>query len=95
MADNSYVGIDLGTSYIKGSVLDENGNHVVTVKTRAPAIVSPKPGWTEVDPLEYNFVFKRFLRKLLQKNIHKKSLSWAFIYGTNFYTCGQRMLPAL
>jgi Sugar (pentulose and hexulose) kinases len=72
MTDNSYVGIDLGTSYIKGSVLDENGNHVVTVKTRAPAIVSSKPGWTEVDPLEYNFVFKRFLRKLLRKIYTKK-----------------------
>ena len=72
MTDNSYVGIDLGTSYIKGSILDENGNHVVTVKTRAPAIVSPKPGWTEVDPLEYNFVFKRFLRKLLKKIYTKK-----------------------
>ena len=63
-----FAGIDLGTSFIKGSILDEDGTHLVTIRTKAPSILTPSPGWTEIDPFEYYFVFRRFLRKLL-KNI--------------------------
>ena len=66
MSKINYVGVDLGSSFIKGSVLDEDGSHIVTVRSEAPEILSPKPGWTEVDPFDYYFKFRRFFRKLLK-----------------------------
>ncbi|MDP8022999.1 MAG: xylulokinase [Nitrososphaeria archaeon] len=66
MAKYNYAGVDLGSSFIKGSVLDEDGTHIVTVRSKAPQILSPKTGWTEIDPFEYYFIFRRFLRKLLK-----------------------------
>lgn len=77
MAEYKFVGIDLGTSYIKGSILDQDGTHLITVKTKAPPILTPEPGWTEIDPFAYYFVFRRFLRKLL-KNIQETKIYIGF-----------------
>lgn len=66
MSTINYIGIDLGSSFIKGSVLDEDGTYLMTVRTKAPQILSPKTGWTEIDPFEYYFIFRRFIKKLLK-----------------------------
>jgi len=66
MSKFNYVGVDLGSSFIKGSVLDEDGTHLITVRSKAPHILSPKTGWTEIDPFEYYFLFRRFVKKLLK-----------------------------
>ncbi|MGC8599604.1 MAG: FGGY family carbohydrate kinase [Nitrososphaeria archaeon] len=72
MRDVCFLGVDFGTSYINGRVIDEEGNLLLDESTKAPGIISPKPRWTEVSPFEYLFMFKRFLRKIIVKADCKK-----------------------
>lgn len=46
-----YLGIDFGTSYIKCTVLDVDGEIVFQYRTSSK-ILNPKPGFYEVDPVE-------------------------------------------
>jgi xylulokinase len=46
------VGVDVGTSSVKGIALDESGN-VITVAERPHALSLPRPGWAEQDPEDW------------------------------------------
>lgn len=49
MSANMYIGIDLGTSAMKGIVVDRGGN-VVKQTSVSYEVSCPKDGWTEQDP---------------------------------------------
>ena len=44
-----YLGIDVGTTAIKGIVVDEEG-HVCAMESRENRQFFPRPGWVEQDP---------------------------------------------
>lgn len=47
-----YLGLDLGTSALKGMLVDSGGHHIAT--TSAPLSVSrPQAGWSEQDPADW------------------------------------------
>ena len=46
------LGIDIGTSGTKTLVCDEDGTVLATAVAEHP-ISSPKPGWSEQDPLDW------------------------------------------
>jgi xylulokinase len=46
---NTYVGIDVGTTGLKVSVVDEHGAQIVSASREYP-ISTPRPGWAEQDP---------------------------------------------
>ena len=48
---NNYMGVDIGTSGCKAVVVDENGGQLA-VSHREYDIISPKPGWAELNPDE-------------------------------------------
>ncbi|WP_460409518.1 FGGY family carbohydrate kinase, partial [Thermus antranikianii] len=43
------LGLDLGTSGLKGVILDERGQKLADARAGYPLRV-PQPGWTEQDP---------------------------------------------
>jgi len=47
-----YAGIDIGTSSVKGILVDINGN-IVAKKNIQISLQTPKPGWMEQDPGEW------------------------------------------
>lgn len=47
-----YLGLDLGTSGLKGVLMDENG-HVLAQETAVLMVTSPFPTWSEQDPLSW------------------------------------------
>ncbi|MGC8664996.1 MAG: FGGY family carbohydrate kinase, partial [Nitrososphaeria archaeon] len=61
-----YAGIDAGTSRIKGEVLDENGKVIRSQKVEAPEIISPEPGWTEIDTEAYYAEFLKLFKSLFK-----------------------------
>ncbi len=63
---DAYLGIDLGTSFIKASAVNESGEVTLSFRTKAPAVTSPRPGWTEVNPFDYYFNFRRFIKKVIK-----------------------------
>ena len=46
------LGLDLGTTAIKGVVIDQNGN-IITVASNNTRFIEPKNGWFETDPEEH------------------------------------------
>ena len=52
MTDSLAVGIDLGTSAVKGLALDEGGAVVASAEAAYP-LATPRPGWVEQDPADW------------------------------------------
>ena len=46
------IGLDVGTSSVKGVVIDERGG-VVTEAQRGYPVSMPQPGWSEQDPEQW------------------------------------------
>ena len=49
MSDGRTIGIDVGTSSVKGIALDESGSVIATAERGYP-VAMPHPGWSEQDP---------------------------------------------
>lgn len=61
-----FVGLDLGTTGIKGILTDEHGK-IYTIENEKLTLQTPKPGWSEQDPYEWWDVAKKVIKKLSQK----------------------------
>jgi xylulokinase len=64
---NLYVGLDVGTTGVKGVLVDENGK-IIDIQSGHLTIQTPKPGWSEQDPLNW---WKAVLKVL--KNLSERS----------------------
>jgi xylulokinase len=49
---NVAIGVDVGTTGVRGVAVDERGN-VVGARTEGYALLTPRPQWTEQDPTEW------------------------------------------
>ncbi|MEM9717422.1 MAG: xylulokinase, partial [Pseudomonadota bacterium] len=49
---NTYLGLDLGTSGLRGLLVDEGGNTLASAEADYP-IQYPQPGWSEQDPQDW------------------------------------------
>lgn len=58
-----YIGIDLGTSSLKGLLADANGKIIKEASASYP-VYSPKEGWSEQNPEDWLIAFKRVLGEL-------------------------------
>jgi len=59
----SYLGIDLGTSGLKLTLVGTDGS-VVAEAEETYAVHSPRPGWAETDPLDWEAALDRALNRL-------------------------------
>lgn len=59
----SYLGIDLGTSGLKLALVGTDGS-VVAEAEESYAVQSPRPGWAETDPLDWEAALERALNRL-------------------------------
>ncbi len=59
-----YIGVDLGTSAVKLSLVDEKGEIIKEVSRRYP-LYFPQPGWSEQDPDEWWAAFADGVAELL------------------------------
>jgi len=57
------IGLDIGTTSIKGLLIDENGD-IVFQSFEKVTMLSPKPGWAEEDPLQWWNATKKVLSDL-------------------------------
>ena len=57
-----FLTIDVGTSYLKTSIFDENCNLVFS-RVNEYEIISPKFDYLEVDPIEYYNALKSALKE--------------------------------
>lgn len=64
--EEAFLGMDLGTTFLKTTALNESGERILEMRSNAPDVLSPRPGWTEVNPFEYYFKFRRFIRKAMR-----------------------------
>lgn len=62
-----YLGLDLGTSGLRGILVDETGT-VVCDAEEGISTTTPKPGWSEQDPLDWISACTLVVGKLRQKN---------------------------
>ena len=53
------LGIDLGTTNIKGNLMDEDGN-LISTASRPNSRITPSPGRVEQDPMEWWAMHVRF-----------------------------------
>ncbi|MBO4359620.1 MAG: xylulokinase, partial [Eubacteriaceae bacterium] len=60
---NYYIGIDLGTSALKGLVADRDGN-IVKISSRDYPVEYPREGWTQQDPSEWERAMEEVLDEL-------------------------------
>jgi xylulokinase len=60
---DTLVGLDVGTSAVKGVAIDENGAVLATAEERYP-LSTPKPGWAEQDPEDWWLASQRVLEQL-------------------------------
>ncbi len=60
---NLYIGIDLGTSALKGVLVDREGN-IIKQACAEYAVSYPQPGWTEQSPKEWLTAMKEVLSEL-------------------------------
>lgn len=61
---NYYIGIDLGTSAMKGILIDEQGT-IVRRATATYNVIYPQNGWTEQNPSDWIVALDKVLAKLL------------------------------
>lgn len=64
---NYYIGLDLGTSSLKGIVADAKGQ-IVAMSSSAYDVLYPAPGWTEQRPSDWISAFDVVMRDIL-KNV--------------------------
>ena len=60
------IGIDVGTTSVKGILVDEMGKIIYT-STSPVTLLTPKPGWAEEDPLEWWESSKKILKDINKK----------------------------
>lgn len=63
------LGLDLGTSGLKGVLLDENDD-LVAQATASLTVQRPQPRWSEQDPKEWITAAKSVFAQLKQTNPH-------------------------
>ncbi len=63
---NYYIGIDLGTSALKGILADERGT-IVRQATAGYRVLTPAPGWTEQNPADWLAALDTVLKRLLRE----------------------------
>ena len=59
--------IDIGTTAFKAAVFDHEGNECAAA-TEEYLILTPQPGWAEMDPDQYIDIFKRIVRRAVSKS---------------------------
>ena len=74
-----FLGLDLGTSGLKGVLIDENGEQLV-VESVPLNVTSPQPLWSEQDPLSWWLALKNVIVKLDQ-SLAEKGLSLQQLQG--------------
>ncbi len=67
-----YIGLDLGTSSLKGIVSDEKGS-IVAVSSSSYEVLYPAPSWTEQHPSDWLVAFDVVMRDLL-KDVDKREI---------------------
>lgn len=67
-----YIGLDLGTSSLKGIVSDEKGN-IVAVSSSSYEVLYPAPGWTEQRPSDWISALDVVMRDML-KDVDKREI---------------------
>ena len=67
-----YIGIDIGTSSVKLTCIDENAK-VAGESSREYKIEEPKSGWKEIDPENGSKGWKKRLLNCLKQLIQRKS----------------------
>ncbi|MGC8569607.1 MAG: FGGY family carbohydrate kinase, partial [Nitrososphaeria archaeon] len=65
-AELLYAGVDAGTTRIKGTLVDEEGRTLRSISAAAPDVLSPYPGWQEVNAEEYYERFIMLMSELLK-----------------------------
>ena len=60
------LGLDIGTTGIKGLIVDEEGK-VIDRTSRSLKVISPQPGWTEQNPLDWWEKTKSIIKELSNK----------------------------
>ena len=61
---NYYIGIDLGTSAMKGILTDERGK-IVRQASATYDVIYPQNGWTEQNPSDWIVALNKVLAELL------------------------------
>lgn len=74
-----YLGLDLGTSGLKGVVVDDNGN-VIAQETVELSISTPNPTWSEQDPSSWWQAYLEVI-ELLQKRLDLNRLKAIGVSG--------------
>jgi len=57
------IGLDIGTTSVKGMLVNENGE-IVFQSSEEISLISPKPGWAEEDPMQWWNATEKVLFKL-------------------------------
>lgn len=86
MKQNSEIfllGLDLGTTAIKGVVINEKGN-IIAESSRDTRFIIPHDNWFETDPEEYYQDVCQVIRELNRKNSGRNH---RFVYGGSFRKC--------
>lgn len=71
-----YIGLDLGTSGLKGLLVDKNGK-IIKEESASYQVFYPKNGWSEQNPEDWLKAAKKVLRKLsdgVEKNVKGVSI---------------------
>ncbi len=87
----SYIGLDIGTSGCKASIITKNGE-VVAFASAAYSLLFPKRGYVELDPLEIYEKIKRVLRELAPKAAGVKALALSS-FGEAFVLIDENGVP--
>ncbi len=74
-----FLGVDLGTTNIKATIIDIEGKYVGSSKEGYP-IISPHPGWAEQDPI----LWWRKTIEVVNKAIYKTGITGNDIKGIGF-----------
>lgn len=61
-----YVGLDVGTTSVKGILTDENGK-ILHIHSEQLKMLTPEPGWSEQDPHDWWNAAKQVIKQLSQK----------------------------
>lgn len=95
-----YLGLDAGTSVTKAAAFDAQGREIA-VAERPTAVSRPKPGWSEIDPLEAWEASCAVLREVVhhadveRKAIRSLGLSSAMIGAWVLDDQGRPLRPAI
>lgn len=62
----TFVGLDVGTTGVKGILVDEQGNVLAVENERLP-LITPQPAWAEQDPYDWWEAVKKVLKRLSER----------------------------